>query len=35
MIFIVVKFTTLPEHRDGWLSRVNDFTQATRFSISP
>ena len=30
MIFIVVKFTTLPEHRDEWLSRVDGFTQATR-----
>ena len=30
MIFIVVRFTTLPEHRDEWLSRVDGFTQATR-----
>jgi len=30
MIFIVVKFTTLPEHRDTWLSQVDAFTQATR-----
>jgi quinol monooxygenase YgiN len=30
MIFIVVKFTTLPEHRESWLSEVDAFTQATR-----
>ncbi len=30
MIFIVVKLTTLPEHRDGWLSQVAGFTEATR-----
>ena len=30
MIFIVVKFTVKPEHVDGWLSAVDDFTQATR-----
>jgi quinol monooxygenase YgiN len=30
MIFIVVKFTTLPEHRETWLSEVDGFTQATR-----
>jgi quinol monooxygenase YgiN len=30
MIFIVVKFTTLPEYREEWLSRVEEFTQATR-----
>jgi len=30
MIFIVVKFTTLPEHRDEWLSKADGFTQSTR-----
>ncbi len=30
MIFIVVKFTTLPEHRDEWLTKVDSFTQSTR-----
>lgn len=30
MIFIVVKFTIEPEHTDGWLAAVADFTQATR-----
>ena len=30
MIFIVVKFTTLPEHRDAWLTAVGGFTQSTR-----
>jgi quinol monooxygenase YgiN len=30
MIFIVVKFTTLPEHRDHWLSEVDSFTRSTR-----
>jgi quinol monooxygenase YgiN len=30
MIFIVVRFTTLPEHTGAWLSRVDGFTQATR-----
>jgi quinol monooxygenase YgiN len=30
MIFIVVKFTTLPEHRDEWLSAVDGFTRSTR-----
>ncbi|MFC5996133.1 putative quinol monooxygenase [Pseudonocardia hispaniensis] len=30
MIFIVVKFTIRPEHTDEWLSRVDEFTQATR-----
>lgn len=30
MIFIVVKFTTLPEHTDEWLGRVGEFTEATR-----
>lgn len=30
MIFIVVKFTTLPEHRDAWLSQVDAFTRSTR-----
>jgi quinol monooxygenase YgiN len=30
MIFIVVKFTVRPEHRDEWLDLVRDFTQATR-----
>jgi quinol monooxygenase YgiN len=30
MIFIVVKFTARPEHRDTWLSEVDGFTRATR-----
>lgn len=30
MIFIVVKFTILPDKADEWLSLVDDFTQATR-----
>ncbi len=30
MIFIVVKFTVKPEHADGWLERVADFTAAVR-----
>jgi quinol monooxygenase YgiN len=30
MIFIVVRFTIRPEHADDWLTRVDDFTQATR-----
>lgn len=30
MIFIVVKFTVKPEHAEGFLSRVEEFTQATR-----
>lgn len=30
MIFITVKFKVLPEYRDSWLSRVAEFTQATR-----
>lgn len=30
MIFIVVKFTTLPEHRERWLSAVDGFTRSTR-----
>ncbi|OLT11946.1 antibiotic biosynthesis monooxygenase [Pseudonocardia sp. CNS-139] len=30
MIFIVVKFTIRPELSDEWLTRVDDFTQATR-----
>ena len=30
MIFIVVKFTIRPELSEGWLSRVDEFTQATR-----
>lgn len=30
MIFIVVRFTVRPEHRDQWLDRVADFTAATR-----
>lgn len=30
MIFITVKFKVRPEHVDGWLERVEDFTQATR-----
>ncbi|MBA0052606.1 antibiotic biosynthesis monooxygenase [Streptomyces sp. AJS327] len=30
MIFITVKFKVRPEYRDGWLSRVEEFTRATR-----
>ncbi|MGF1427993.1 putative quinol monooxygenase [Kitasatospora sp. LaBMicrA B282] len=30
MIFIVVKFPVRPEHTDSWLSRVEEFTRATR-----
>ena len=30
MIFIAVRFKVLPEHSDGWLSLVDDFTRATR-----
>ncbi|GAA3436411.1 putative quinol monooxygenase [Kutzneria kofuensis] len=30
MIFIVVRFTVRPEHADGWLDLVADFTAATR-----
>lgn len=30
MIFIAVKFTIRPEHSDDWLTRVDEFTQATR-----
>ena len=30
MIFIVVKWTIRPEHSADWLSRVEEFTQATR-----
>ena len=30
MIFIVVKFPVKPEHADGWLDRVADFTTAVR-----
>ncbi|WP_433240839.1 putative quinol monooxygenase [Streptosporangium sp. CA-135522] len=30
MIFIAVKFTIRPERSEGWLSLVDDFTQATR-----
>jgi quinol monooxygenase YgiN len=30
MIFIVVKFTVLPEAREEWLPRVSAFTEATR-----
>ncbi len=30
MIFITVKFVVKPEHVDGWLPLVDDFTQATR-----
>ncbi|GAA0629864.1 putative quinol monooxygenase [Kutzneria viridogrisea] len=30
MIFIVVKFTVRPEHSEGWLDLVADFTRATR-----
>ena len=30
MIFITVKFKVRPDHTDGWLDLVNDFTKATR-----
>ena len=30
MIFITVKFQVRPEHTDGWLDRVDEFTRATR-----
>ena len=30
MIFITVKFKVRPEHTDGWLDLVDEFTQATR-----
>jgi quinol monooxygenase YgiN len=30
MIFIAVRFTVRPEFRDQWLTRVADFTAATR-----
>lgn len=30
MIFIVVKFTVRPEHRDQWLPRAEEFTRETR-----
>jgi quinol monooxygenase YgiN len=30
MILIVVKFTIRPDHSESWLSRVGDFTRATR-----
>lgn len=30
MIFIVVRFKVRPERSEGWLSSVDDFTQATR-----
>ncbi|MEC3981203.1 putative quinol monooxygenase [Amycolatopsis sp. H20-H5] len=30
MIFIVVKFAVKPEHVDGWLDLVSDFTASTR-----
>lgn len=30
MIFIVVKFDVLEEHRDTWLERTKEFTDATR-----
>jgi quinol monooxygenase YgiN len=30
VIFIAVKFTVRPEHRDDWLDRVRPFTLATR-----
>ena len=30
MIFITVKFKVRPEHTDGWLDRVDEFTRATR-----
>ncbi len=30
MIFIVVKFTVRPDQSEGWLTLVEDFTQASR-----
>ena len=30
MIFIVVRFTVKPEHRDTWLEALAPFTEATR-----
>lgn len=30
MIFITVRFTVRPEHRETWLDQVRDFTEATR-----
>jgi quinol monooxygenase YgiN len=30
MIFIAVRFKVRPEHSEGWLARVDHFTQATR-----
>jgi quinol monooxygenase YgiN len=30
MIFIAVRFKVLPQHSEGWLSLVDDFTRATR-----
>lgn len=30
MIFIVVKFSVLPQHSDEWLEHVDAFTRATR-----
>src|SRR4051812_38665739 len=30
MIFIAVRFRIRPEYSEGWLSRVADFTEATR-----
>jgi quinol monooxygenase YgiN len=30
MIFITVKFKVRPEHSDGWLNIVDDFTRNTR-----
>ena len=30
MIFITVKFKVRPEHTDGWLDLVDEFTKATR-----
>jgi quinol monooxygenase YgiN len=30
MIFIVVKFPVRPEHVDGFMDRVRDYTQSTR-----
>jgi quinol monooxygenase YgiN len=30
MIFITAKFRVLPEHADGWIEIVDEFTQATR-----
>jgi quinol monooxygenase YgiN len=30
MIFIVVKFPVKPEHADGFMDRVRDYTESTR-----